>query len=186
MVKHSKYCFVIFILFIVGTKMHAGEKQSAEYVKYVNEITDSFVKEMEKELDLKCIGKGGSMPNNVKEIEVVFIASRKATIQEARELEVKATEKLLHAINTHEKIRPYLSEYPFQANRAEISIAFRTPDNSCYTDGSVVHVYQVNNKIFYDAEDALSHKRFSLGIEPYEEAKKHVPKMLTNPIYHPL
>lgn len=165
-------CFLVFLMssFVPPHK----ENKSEDYEVYVNEIVNTFSKEMKKEFGLICIGSGGRMPKNVKQIDVLFITYRKATVEEARVLEVKATEKLLQAINSHQKIRPFLEEYPFQANRARISIAFREPDNSCRTDGSVVYAFQVKNKIYYQAEESITEKRIMLAEEPYEEALKIV------------
>ncbi len=165
--------FFIFSLFWGGT-MHAKISDSPSYLGYVKEITSSFAKETEKQFDLLCIGSGGGMPHNVEDISIAFIAYRKGTIKEAREIEVKATEKLLVEINANKKIQPFLIEYPFKANRAEVSVSFRQKDDSCYKDGSVVHVFQTKNKVFYYAEDPLSGKRVLLLEEPYEEARKLV------------
>ena len=171
---YFKYYFLCFIFLVVSTKSNATENQLAEYAQYVQEITRSFAKEMEAEYGLKCIEKGGGMPYDVELIDLAFITYKKGNIEEVRELEIRATEKLLQIINTHEKIRPFLREYPFKANRAEVSIAFRKPDNSCYSDGSVVHVFQVKNKIYYRAEDPKSHNRYSLAEEFYDDAKAKI------------
>jgi hypothetical protein len=93
------------------------------------------------------------MAYDVEEISVKFVAYRKATIEEARALEVAMTEKLLKKINENEKIRPYLREYPFKPNRAHVSISFRKHDYSPNTDGSVAHIFQARNLIFYSGAD---------------------------------
>ncbi len=165
--------FVFLILFI-GYKVNGEANPPVDYEVYVNQIVLSFAKEMAKEFGLVCIGEGGRMPHDVEEIAVKFIAYRKASINEARELEIIATERLLKIINNNEKIRPFLREYPFKANRAEVSISFNKPNNTSYTDGSVARVTQINNKIYYRGEDGRSELFYSLGEEPYEEALKIV------------
>ena len=62
---------------------------------------------------------------------------RKKAIEQARMLEVRATEKLLKAINSNEKIRPYLKEYPFTAAKTKVFISFEKSPMIHYTDGSV-------------------------------------------------
>jgi len=169
----AKLIFIYLFLFS-GHTMNAKECQSPIYLQYVSEITRAFAEEMERDLDLVCIGGGGSMPRDVQEISVKFIAYQRASINQARELEVEATQRLMELINGHEKIRPYLREYPFKAHRAEVAISFNKPNNSRYTDGSVTHVFQVKNKIFYFREDGHSVMAIDLGEEPYEEAVKIV------------
>lgn len=60
-----------------------------------------------------------------------------------------AIQGLLHRINTHEKIRSYLREYPFNADRVNVSISFRTETDDRPLDGSVALVFLAKNKIFY-------------------------------------
>jgi hypothetical protein len=165
---------VLFTFFRVDVGM---ARESPVYVRYSNEITHVFVKEIKKEYGLVCIGSGGGMPHDVEEISVDFIAYKKAAVEDARILEVNSTEKFLKIINSHEKIRPFLREFPFKAERAIVTIAFRKSDNSVYTDGSVVHVFQARNNIFYYSEDKTTGNRILLLKEPYETALKIVQEL---------
>ncbi len=160
----------------MGIQLHASEDDSTPYIKYAKEIMNPFIEECEKKYHLDCIGTGGRFAQNVSEIEISFIAYRKGTIEEARTLEVTMTEKILAQINTHEKIRPFLNTYPFDVKDIKISIAFQKKDNSCYTDGSVVYVSHIKNKLFYDKEDPKTGKLVDIMEEPYEEALKIVNK----------
>ncbi len=152
--------------------MHAQRSDSV-YVDYVHQITRAVVKEAKKELGLLCYATGGSMPDDVVEVEVKFICYRQVTIEEARELEVKAVEILRKNINEHEKIRPFLREFPFTAKGAKVMISFRTNTNDHQTKG-VALVMNVRNSLFYDAKDPLTNKLYDLFEEPYEDALKIV------------
>jgi len=177
--------------------MAKEEKEERAYLRYVKEIVNDFVREMEKETGLSCSASGGSMPHDVERLEVRFIEYRRVTLEEARQLEVKAIQKLLKKVNEHEKIRPFLREYPFDHNRVGISLAFETDRAGYYLDGSVAFVCNGNNTIFYDkAEKQLvkyspiydgvtggifkqAHEEeeeilVPLTTEPYEEAVKIV------------
>ncbi len=154
-----KIFILIYIIIFTGFKMDNKEKSPAGYEVYVNEMIRSFGKEMEHEFDLICSGGGGQMPRDVEMIEVSFVAYRKGSIEEARKLEVQGTQKLLKHINNHEKIRPYLREYPFKHNRASVSISFRNPESGHhYTDGSVVYVSFARNIIFYSGSEIKMEK----------------------------
>ncbi len=142
---------IYLVITMTGISLNAKENKSSEYLKFVNEITKSFAKEMENEYDLYCIGSGGQMPHDVEEMEVLFVAHRKATIEETRIMELCGIQKLLNKINAHEKIRPYLREYPFKADRVDISISFRTENDERPHDGSVALVYLAKNRIIYRA-----------------------------------
>ena len=60
--------------------MGAEESKPPDYLKYVNEIVDDFVKDMKKKYNLHCYGSGGSMPTDVEKIDVLFISYHKSTL----------------------------------------------------------------------------------------------------------
>ena len=165
--------WVTFFLLIIVLQASTKVQQSVDYEVYANQIVKTFTKEMEKEHDLICIVSGGSMPYNVREIKVVFAFYQKPSMDKARELEVRATERLLQIINSHEKIRPFLSNYPFKSNQAKVSISFLKKDNTMHSDGSFTHVFQVKNTIFFQARNSKT-GLYDLAEEPYEEALKIV------------
>jgi len=185
MLKRVKILFVLMAILLGGSCMNARECQ---YEQYVNEIVRSFAEEMKKEFDLNCTGDGGRMSKDVEEIEIIFKTNRQATIVEARELEVLITEKFVKAINAHEKIKPFLREFPFPASRAIVSISFDPLNNMQYPDGNVSHVFQGRGDIvYYAATDPFvgySNRR-PLIEEPYDEALKIVKSLpLKNPLVH--
>ena len=193
---------VLFILtFFMVNSMHAKERPV--YVKYVHEIVNQYIKEMEREHGLHCIGSGGGMSKDVEEVGVMFTIQKKVTsLEEARELEVAAIQKLLDHINNHPKIRPFLREYPFKYDRVRISISFDDENNQRYTDGSIVYMYQARNKIFYKkakeyidkgyqitdpdtnevytVPDREATKLIDYYDEPYEEAVKKIKSLPKN------
>ena len=168
--------FLISILILlIGFQLDAEEYKSPVYTQYVAEITRSFSEQMKKEFSIDCIGSGGSMPYDVEDISIKFVAYQRATIEEARALEVKVTERLVQMINAHEKIRPFLKENPFPYYRTKVGISFYKRNNSPYLDGSVAYVSQVNSKIYYRAENPDNPDIYNqIKDEPYEEALKIV------------
>ena len=90
------------------------------------------------------------MPKDVEKIEIFFSSYSKSTIENARKMEVNAIQALLKRINSHEKIRPFLREYPFTSSRIGILISFRTLNDTRPVDGSIAVVSLANNTIFYD------------------------------------
>jgi hypothetical protein len=153
MVRFVKYFLLIIML------SACNMPKPAPYERYVNEIIRSFAQDMRKEYGLVCIGSGGRMPNDVEQINVYFHIYRHCTIEEARELFVNVTEKFIEKINSHEKIRPFLKEYPitnqnadhiFSWCRAQVCISFQRNNESHYLDGSVAFISQgKGGKIYY-------------------------------------
>ncbi len=174
--KLGKISFLLLLTSIIlGFKMH-DEKLSKpiNYEVFVDEVIDSFIKEVNREFGYQCMSTGGSMPKDIESITVGFIAYRKATVEKARELEVTLIEKLLKIINSHKRIRPYLREYPFTSNRAHVSVAFWKKNNEPETENSISYVFQARNKLFYDTQDSNTDALITIAEETYEDALKIV------------
>jgi len=195
----NKFCFII--LSFCSFSFLNAEEENRVYLRYTKEIINSFVGEMRSEYGLECYGSGGSMPDDVEKIDVLFIARRTATIEEARKIEVCCVKRLLEKINSHEKIRPFLREWPFNSNRVGVSISFRNEHDEYKHNGSVCSVFLAKNKIHYAAAEMQKEQRgggadfrdpnniihypirevmverlVPLMNEPYEEALKIVSK----------
>ena len=168
--------FIFFLISVfIGISMQAKEYESPKYTEYTMEIVSAFAKQVKKEYGLDCGGYGGEMPYDVEKIIVKLCAFRRATIEEARILEVELTEKLTQAINAHEKIRPFLREYPFPTSRTQVGIAFYDRKGRRPIDGSVSYASQVKGRIYYGAEDPQNRSLLiDLSDEPYTEARKIV------------
>ena len=177
MLKRISLFATVILMVFVGSKVNGKEDESPAYTQYVAEITRSFAKQIEKEFDVECIGSGGRMPYDVEEISVKLAVYRNATVEEARELEIKATERLIQVINAHEKIKPFLREFPFPSSRAHVTISFRNPKKTFIlsSQDDVDLVFQAKNRIYYQAKDPNNpYLGKDIKDEPYEEALKIV------------
>ena len=116
------------------------------------------------------------MPFDVVSFDVSFWVRKKGTVEEARQLIVKLKEKLTTIINKHEKIRPYLREFPFPLMKAKVDISFPEQDkNGVYYNKSVTLAsVGSNGKIYYRYDDPNLRGFQPLYEEPYEEAVKIV------------
>src|SRR5690349_9409056 len=106
LVKIRVKTVIAFLILLIGSTVNGKEKKSPEYIKYVDEIVNGFIKDMENKYRLHCYGSGGSMPTDVEKIDVLFTSYKKSTVDDARRMEVHAIQELLQRINSHEKIRP--------------------------------------------------------------------------------
>jgi len=149
MLKRVKLTVFLITALLTGPSLYSEESKPPEYLKYVDEIVEDFAKEMKKKHKLHCCGDGGSMPTDVAKIDVLFISYSHSTVDEARKMEVNAVQELLQRINSHEKIRPFLREYPFNQERVGVSISFRTETDDRPLDGSVAYVSIGKGKVFY-------------------------------------
>ena len=168
---------VICLLFSTGILMAEEKDYSKEeraiLNRSVSEVVNMFKKEMKEQFRLRCTGQGGSMPYDIQEIGVDFVLHQQTTIEEARELEIRATERFVEIINAHQAIRPYLRDYPWGHKRVEVMISFEQPNGLDYSEG-IRLVFQAKNQICYFEPKKSPNEVGPLQREPYEEAKKIV------------
>ncbi len=152
-------------------ELAARKSDSSDYSQYVDEIITAFTKEMKAQFGLEGEGKKREMSHDVEEISVRLVAYQKGTIEQAREWEIKATERLVEMVNAHEKIRPFLREYPFHPDRAIVSITFLGPDNGPRIDDNIAFVIQSDYNVHYFTRNPLNIFVYrNIKIEPYLEA----------------
>ena len=150
-----------------------SKEERAILNRSVSEVVNMFEKEMKEQFGLRCTGQGGSMPYDIQKIGVDFVLHQQTTIEEARELEIRSTERFVEIVNTHEAIRPYLRDYPWDHNRARVMIAFRDLKGKDYPEG-ISLIFQAKNQIIYYGPEKFPNDIDSLKEEPYAEAKKIV------------
>ncbi len=143
---------------------------AAEHVKYADEVSGSFARQVEKEYGFFHMGGGGSMPHDVQTIDVAFSTSRKMTIEEARQIQVCLTKQLHQMINAYEKLRPFLREYPFPYERICVSISSLDSFGNYFSDGSVSLAFTAKGNICYNASDSVSGSLETILREPFGEA----------------
>ena len=158
---------------LTGERKYTEEEDRIKE-RYVDEVLNSFAQEMDETYSLSCCGVGGSMPYDIKQIGIDFMVHQQVEIEEARELVVKATERLVEMVNASEKVRPYLIEYPWTYSRSHIMISFLKENGRKYPQG-VSLIFQAKDQLFYygpiECENGLDP---TIKEETYVEAKKIV------------
>jgi hypothetical protein len=153
------------------------QRPELEYVAYVNEVRDEFMHQMAQEHHLICVGESGKLHETVEELGLQFKTNRRATLAEARALQIDVMNKYVLAINQHPQLNPFLNEYPFNNKRITISISFEGP-NGRHTEG-VGWVFSIpdsapatenRNKLLYYAYDPFTGNNVDLHRETYDEA----------------
>ena len=162
-----------------------------DYRDYVYEIEHSFAEQMYDEFGLRWKGDMGMMRGKVEEIGMSFLTYRRATIEEARALELLVIDKFVQAINAHEEIQPFLDIHPFSFKRVMISINFEGM-NGRNSDGSITYMFNVSdlattsskNHIVYYSHDPFIDDLIVQLEEPYEEALRLNAASSVDPTIH--
>ena len=105
---------------------------------------------MLKKYRLKCWSIGEQLTDHVEGIGAYLVLTQRATQEEARNLELFVSERLIHLVN--ENLKPYLKEVPFSSHQVKLRISFKQKRGFSYSDGSMESVALENNEITYFQE----------------------------------
>ncbi len=89
-------------------------------------------------------------------------------------MQVRVTERFVEIINAHEGIRPYLRDYPWDYNRADVMITFYQDDGTDYPEGIRLIFVAKKQICYYGPEKDLNGIEDTIKEEPYLEAKNIV------------
>lgn len=142
--------------------------------KILNKIIQEYIDEMDEKYGLTCSGSGGTTHDKIESIHLSLIAFRRASLEEARQIHVGASERLIEMINNNRDIRPFLNNHPYSKENCSVSISYRRPQETHFSDGSVAVSIYGKGKIFYESREIFTPGLVSLYEESYEEALQSV------------
>ena len=105
----------------------------------MDEVCDSLIEELYQKCNLHCVSHGTLIGPDVQRLTLGFITYKQITTEESKEMEASAVKRFVEIINQHEKIRPFLRDYPWNSEKVTIEIAFKDiNDDVQYVDGGEV------------------------------------------------
>jgi hypothetical protein len=167
-----KFRLLVITLFSLCIACNGMDYQPPEYVNIANHITLQTVLKIEKETGLSLIGVGGGMMDDIKEMMIAFQYRQEVDFDTGRRLLVHAAEEYLKAINSSEKVRPYLHEYPF--TNVEVKIFFVKPNGSYVSPGVLRVIALEKGQVVYSIKNSDSDRLIDIREEPYAEALRIV------------
>jgi hypothetical protein len=157
--------------------------QGNGYEEEMDHLLFSFGGEIERDYQLSVWHLGGKWTNEVENVGATIKLHHFSTQEEARQLLVEVVEKLLLAINSNEKVRPFLKMYPFPAHLLRIKFHFEStnqhplPDirlkNMALEDGMITYE-QVTVLPLEEGEVFRDKEYLTLPLESYAEAQQIV------------
>jgi hypothetical protein len=164
----------IFFFLALVIIMISCDNETPNYIKLAHKIINQEAKKLEKEKGLVLIGTGGRMMDDIEEMYMGFQYFKEVDLDTARKLLVYCIEKYLSAINSDEKVRPYLHNYPSTVKNVEIGIWFYKPDRTNLSWGKIYYVSAINGVLSYYIKPSKNQSREAICEETYEEALKIV------------
>ncbi|MEI8125937.1 MAG: hypothetical protein WCG42_09285 [Parachlamydiaceae bacterium] len=190
--KFSRTIFFIVVALIVcshpsfceGSAIGVNEDATDEqYESYIKEFQNVFRKEMEREFNLTWTG--GDFPHRFSPHSIIFYTYRRATLEEARALELSVLNRLAEKIRADPNMLSYLNRKSLSVESIGVDIHFAYLYHWSYYDGSIESIYSSYSKrdkkryLQYTTTDpfsdssALDYKAFGTRFdESYEDAVK--------------
>ena len=158
----------VFIFLMFGCTSIQNSRPSDSQL--VDKILKTVATKMKIETGLIPCGTTAQMLNQIQTIGLLFDYHQPLTVEEGRELVIKAAEKLLQEINMNKQIHPYLSHFPFSPKNVVIKIYVQQPNGSGFGHDQVC-VFSLRNAVI-DYKIELSEPPFiqTIHSETYEEA----------------
>ena len=169
--------FTIFIIFPVLFLFSGCCFFKKDYPEIAHEITLRTAKQLEKEKGMELVGTGGGMIKQVNRLSMFLNYYSPQEIPEARKLALFVTDKFLYNINSDEKVRPYLNNYPFKIEDLKIFLSFLPSKYREVEPGKLDHIVINNGRLTFNTRSKETGRLTTLFEETIEEAREKVSNM---------
>ncbi|MBI5346413.1 MAG: hypothetical protein HZB76_04655, partial [Chlamydiae bacterium] len=159
----------VFLIFMMGCSDYGSSKRE----RVEHEVTRKTVKEICQNKNLKFLGFGGGGPYDIRVLSLSFETCGKFNVEEARELLVYCVEQFLLNINSNEKIRPFLHNFPFTGKNIEIMLFFYNKDASKVNPPYISYAVAIDGVVRFYIKNSFD-KFEKVSEETYEKALKKV------------
>ena len=172
--KIALHFFALFIFFLLITGCSLLKK---DYSEIAHAITLRTAKQLEKEKGMKLVGTSGGMIDQVNSLGMHLYYYSPQETPEARKLALFVVDKFLHNINSDEKVRPYLNNYPFKVEDLEIFLYFRHPNRFEIKPRKICNIVIDNGQLTFNTRNKETGRLTTLFEETIEEAREKVSNM---------
>ena len=162
--RYISLCWSIIFIFYSCNIDRPSEK-----VRIASKVRSEAAKKIQNELGLIPCGFGGGMMHKIRNLHLAFFYYEPLDLKNSRKMLIQAANIFLNEINSNEKIRPYLCEYPFLPKDISLLIVLQKSDGSKVDKGDLTLV-SISDGI---VEFKLLESEYSLHVlheESYEEA----------------
>ena len=139
-----------------------------------NQVIFSFGEKV-KTKGLKLVGFGGAEDKEnlgmTRQLSASFKINSELTVPIARKLIVEVTDEFLRMINADEKLRQYLSPYPFTAKNVDVAIFGINPNNR---DDRLLYVSLYDTFVAYRKDNPKGGRLIAVFDEDYDEAVRRL------------
>ena len=158
--------FVGFFIFKDTPDPVLEAKKSESYDAECHKVLSAYLKQMSKTANLHANGSGGRFGEKISLVAFSFTSHAKCDVEASKKLLLLSINSLLEKINSSEKLRPFLCQYPFSKENVQISISFYDKNNY-YPQDYVSIKLNTKNKISFGIFDKEIYNYKTLTEEPF-------------------
>lgn len=167
--------FLTWSSFCYGINFQNNQYIPADYVVRADKITANVEAKLVKRYSMRVVGRTGGMIDYVNVLGLSFQIHGPLTKDKLREILVDCVEEFLSQINSDEKLRPFLKNYPFTPKEINIAIFVVDDTGRKIYDPSITVASAYHGKIWYDTVDINDNFGYKSSTEEdYKTARKIV------------
>lgn len=170
-----KFLLAIVLLF-AQTQVFADGPFRRDVPLAAYRFMECFTKRVEEEKGLVLVAKVADVDpceDKITGFRLEFDFFGHPSIDDVRRLIISVLDGFLNAINTDQKIAPYLATFPFTPEDVDIRIEFRTQECDKFYPylGNIAYVMAYDGRIVYNTLNSYNYHVERYKIESYGEAK---------------
>jgi len=168
---------IIFILLSIFSMsfnpFHSADPED-EAERLSNKITAQVAAESKRELGLVPCGFGGRIRGKIEKLNLSFNCYKPLSLEDGRELLITSVDRYISALNSDQKIRLHLSNYPFEPKNIELEIFIKNKNGSSIRDGNLCVIITNQGILEYITRDSATDRLREIYRETYEEAVEKI------------
>lgn len=169
------YLSLLFYMVVIcgSGECMSNEYKPAEYVVMSKAIIADMAKILPKKYGMEVISTTSGLAKRVNVLGLGFQIKGPLTKEQLREILVDCEEEFLAKVNENERIRPYLKNYPFNAENIELEIFVNDSQTGEMAVDPFITVASISNGLLVyrtEHKDPKTSGYKSKVLESYEDA----------------
>jgi len=166
---------IIFFLLVILNQSCLNQdcSKNANSLSEDEKLADSILRKvalkLKEDKNLWPCGTIGQKLNKIEVLGLGFNYYESISVEEARRLLIYCVNEFIKTVNQDEKIRPYLSNYPFEPKNIEIDIFMRNLDGSDFEPGKLCVAAAIDGNLEYDVRDPKTTRLTTIHKETFQE-----------------
>ncbi len=137
----------IFIFWLIFFMLYSFATQEPKHQTISYQVSKEVSNYAEKTYGLQTFQKGVDFQKNINNLSISLGKDTNSSPEELRLIVINLSREFLKQINQNEKIRPYLSHFPF--TEKDITLSIQMKNESTNSEKVIDYVYFSCGKLFY-------------------------------------